>query len=178
MTTNIDTVLVNLNERMEELNNKLIDQLYEKHNRFSDYLNELKYGGNPYFNDIIDDLILFVEKYLYWFENHHQYFWNMFKEAIWLDQHDVYGPLHHFISYGLIDDGGPWIVKWVKRERNKEVETTEDDFLDGYPKVVEYEYGSQNPRQFLDAMIKMEENLAKRAEHYKRMDDLEFGTQG
>jgi hypothetical protein len=109
----------------------------------------------------------------------------MFDEMIWQEA-DIFGPLLHFISYNIYDDGS-WNVKWFKDvyETKKKViggvevdwptfenigreETTEDDWENGYPVVVSEDV-TQDPKILLRAMFKYEENKKKEAEYYENL---------
>ncbi len=93
----------------------------------------------------------------------------MFKNVI-CTEIDIFAQLIHFIGYHFYDDGY-WNVKWFKDVVDvdtfitNEVETTEDDWDNGYPVIV-HEDVTQNPKIIVDAMIKHEENMKLKKKYY------------
>lgn len=167
--------------------NQTIKEIEINYNNFLTRLNEYKYRSNPYFKDTIDDVLLFVEKYFKWYTSPDKRYWlhQMF-DGIIQQETDIFGPLLHFISYHIYDDGS-WNVKWFKDvyETKKKVidgvevdwptfeyigreETTEDDWENGYPVVVS-EGVTQHPKTLLRAMLKYEENKKKSREYYENL---------
>jgi hypothetical protein len=168
--------------------NQTIKEIEDNYNNFLARLNEYKYGPNPYFKDTIDDVLLFVEKYFEWYNSRHKRQWihQMFDEMIWQEA-DIFGPLLHFISYHIYDDGS-WNVKWFKNvyetktmviggvevdwptfEKTIREETTEDDWENGYPVLVNEDV-TQDPKTILRAMLKYEENQKKLEKYYDELD--------
>jgi hypothetical protein len=182
-----ETTMQNITSTAQVIYNQTIKEIEDNYNNFLARLNEYKYGSNPYYKDTIDDVLLFVEKYFEWYGSPHKRQWlhQMFDEMIWQEA-DIFGPLLHFISYNIYDDGS-WNVKWFKDvyETKKKViggvevdwptfenigreETTEDDWENGYPVVVSEDV-TQDPKILLRAMFKYEENKKKEAEYYENL---------
>jgi hypothetical protein len=155
--------------------NQTINEIERNYNNFLIKLREYKYGPNPYYKNTIDDVFLFVEKYFEWHTRSEETrYWKsrMFREMIWQGE-DIFGPLLHFISYNIYDDGG-WNVKWFRDIYDAELEvinreeTTEDDWENGYPVLV-CEDVTQDPKVILRAMLKYEENKKKEAKYYEKL---------
>ena len=182
----------NITSTAQVIYNQTIKEIEDNYNNFLARLNEYKYGSNPYYKDTIDDVLLFVEKYFEWYGSPHKRQWlhRMFDEMIWQEA-DIFGPLLHFISYHIYDDGS-WNVKWFKDvyETKKKViggvevdwptfenigreETTEDDWENGYPVVVSEDI-TQDPKILLQAMCRYEENKKKVAEYYDNLDKIQI----
>jgi len=180
----------NITNMAQVIYDQTIKGVQDNYNDFLARLDEYKNGPNPYYKDTIDDVLLFVEKYFEWYTKSGEtrfYLNRMFGKMIYQEA-DIFGPLLHFISYHIYDDGS-WNVKWFKDvyKTEKKVigdieidwptseyigreETTEDNWLYGYPVLVDEDI-TQNPKTILHAMFKLEENLKKRQEYYKNLHE-------
>lgn len=155
-------------------------------------LDEWKNGPNDYYSDYIDNVILFIGKYLDW-ETRSQVtrYWKerMFKEVMRPDT-DIIGPLLHFISHEVWDDGS-FSVGWYEDSWEMEeieisgikMEMPTSTYLGlrevepassgkAFP-VVKYDFngGTQDPKEIIEAMVLHEENQ-KRADE-KRNREIE-----
>ena len=176
-------------ERINDVHCDIIKKMNDNHKHLVDRLNEWKNGPNPYFKGYIDSVILFVDKYLEWeTKSSETRYWKriMFKEVI-QQETDIFGPLLHFIGHEVYDDGS-FTVKWYKdcyEIETKEImghtleiptskhlgreEVEPASCFYCYPVVLyDYNHGTQNPQEIVDAMILHEKNQQKAMEERMR----------
>lgn len=186
--------LNNIIESINKTHDNAVSQLEEDRNILVNCLKEWADGPNPYFKEYLPSVLNLIDKYLEWHNTSgetrhwkHQMFGKVFPCGSWRGN-EVLGPLCHFISHEVYDDGS-FSVVWYKNkyeERTREVAgkqitlptgkylgqevTSEDDFKNGYP-VVEYDfYGTQDPGVIVRAMEKYEHNQKLCKEYHRELD--------
>lgn len=131
------------------------DEIIRKSNEdYSRFLEFLKQNKNP-------DINAFIEKYIDWHINFPVRNYVMFKEVIPQDTNSIFAELHSFVGNYFLDDSY-FSVKWytneyIDGELFKEPCKKVDMFAEP---SVEYDddYGTQNPKEILDAMVQYEKN--------------------
>lgn len=181
MTTNLTKIFA----EVDQITEQNVKRIQEDSAHFKRNLEEWKNSSNPYFTERIDDIIVFVEKYLQWRRELSYEFYTMFYNVMWKENYNIFDPLLHFISYHVFDDG-EFKVVWYKHEvvtkpkdigdkildfptgEVAEVESTSDD-IEAWPVLTtDCNDGTQNIRVVIDAMNKFEENLKILKEERKK----------
>ena len=202
----MNTFFDGLEEKVNVIHNKAVSQLEEDKENFLRNLREWGEGPNPYFKEYFPALMKFVELYLEWHTSSdapsywkRRMFGDMIPQSEWNDG-NVFGPLLHFLSYHVYDDGS-FSVKWFKDIYKKEsreidgeiyefptteylgrVETTPEDYENAYPVLVDDFDGTQDPAVIVDAMLKYTDNQRRYNEemrnlHEKNQDWLNDNSQ-
>lgn len=147
---------MNIPEVVDQITNERINRIRESSECFKQRMEEWKTSDNPYFKERMDDVLLFVEKYLQWRKERAIAFYAMFYDAMWSENYNIFDPLLHFIGYHVFDDGDFKIV-WHRRVYGKDiVESTEDD-ENSYPVLVTCCDGFQDVKIIIEAMDKYEQ---------------------
>ena len=177
--------LTEIFKEVDQITEENVKKIQEDSAHFKRNLEEWMNSSNPYFTERIDDIIVFVEKYLQWRRELSYEFYTMFYDVMWKENYNIFDPLLHFISCYCIDDG-EFKVVWYKQEVVTKPSDIGDEFID-FPtgEVIEVEStsdvieawpvlttncndGTQNIRVIIDAMNKYEENLRIREEERKK----------
>lgn len=187
----MSTFFDDLEDKVNAIHNKAVSQLEEDKENFLRNLREWGEGPNPYFKKYFPALMKFVELYLEWHTSSdapsywkHRMFGVMIPQSEWGDG-NVFGPLLHFLSYHVYDDGS-FSVKWFKHVLKEEpqeitdrsvtgyfdvVETTPEDYENAYPVLVDDCDGTQDPAIIVDAMLKHMDNSRRCAEDMKNLHE-------
>lgn len=186
----MSTFFDDLEEKVNAIHNKAVRQLEKDKEDFLRNLREWGEGPNPYFKEYFPALMKFVELYLEWHTTHSHWknrmFGDMIPQPSWGDG-NVFGPLLHFLSYHVYDDGS-FSVKWFKdiyrmdyeeidgkvysfptTEYLGRVETTLEDYENAYPVLVDDFDGTQDPAVIVDAMLKYMDNQRRYSEEMENL---------